>query len=302
MERIARVSRVIWLAVVLALLSAVTVGFSTSLQHRAASEVPEGTGEVGLLATLVRRPIWWLGQGLGFVALLFHTAALAFGPIALVQPIAIMGMVFGPPIRAAMSRQLLPREEGFAVVVTFAGLVAFLLATSPTHSEVVAGPGVYSVIAACAAASVVLLLASYRVPESGLRGSLMGSAAGLLFGSVAVCLKIVTHALRDEGLVGALASPATWACVALGIAGLGINQLSYRAARLSATMPALNIVNVAVAVAIGYLVFDEAPRLTPVAVAVEVAAFLAIGWGLVTLARYEEEHDAELTPPEGSRV
>lgn len=294
--------RVIWLAVVLALLSALTVGFSTSLQHRAASEVPEGTGEVGLLATVMRRPIWWFGQALGFVALLFHTAALAFGPIALVQPIAIMGMVFGPPIRSAMSRQWLPREEATAVVVTFAGLVAFLLATAPTHSEVVAGPGVYSVIGVCAAASVVLLLASYRVPESALRGSLMGSAAGLLFGSVAVCLKIVTHTLADHGVVAALASPATWACLVLGISGLGINQLSYRAARLSATMPALNIVNVAVAVAIGYLVFAESPRLTPVAVVVEVAALLAIGWGLVSLARYEEEHDAEVTHAEGSRV
>jgi hypothetical protein len=283
-----------WVAVLLALASALTVGLSTSLQHRAAHEAPdEVVGSAGLIAHLVRRRSWWAGQALGFLALVFHASALGFGPIALVQPIAIMGMVFAPPIRAAMSRTWLPRPEAVAVAATFAGLVAFLVATAPQESVVTTGAGTYGIVAVLAAVSAVLVGLSGRVTDSGVKGFLLGCAAGLLFGSVAVCLKIAIHDVGDHGVAGALATPAPYAVVLMGLAGIAINQLAYRSARLSASMPALNIVNVLVALVIGYLVFDEVPRHTPVALVVELAAAAVIGWGLLTLARHEEAAEAE---------
>lgn len=279
-----------WLAVLLALASALTVGLSTSVQHRAAGQAPASiTGGAGLIAHLVQRPVWWLGQLLGFVALVFHAAALSFGPIALVQPIAIMGMVFAPPIRAAMSRQRLPRREGQAVVATFIGLVVFLLATAPRESDVTSGAGTLTMIAAVAVAAVALVTAARRVPDLTVRAFLLGCAAGLLFGSVAVSLKIAMHELSAHGAVAFVTSPATYASVALGIAGITINQLSYRCARLSASMPALNIVNVLLALLFGYVVFDEVPRHSPVALVVELAAAAVIGWGLLRLARFEAD-------------
>lgn len=279
----------IWLAVLLALASALTVGLSTSVQHRAAGQAPDSvTSGAGLIVHLARRPVWWLGQALGFVALLFHALALGFGPLALVQPIAIMGMVFAPPIRAAFSRQWLPRQEAFAVVLTFAGLVAFLLATSPQESDVTSGAWTLGLIAVLAVTSAVLVALSGRVDDAGARALLLGCAAGLLFGSVAVSLKIAVHELGEQGLGGFLSSPATYAFVASGVAGIAINQMAYRCARLSASMPALNIVNVLVALLFAYLVFEEVPRHTPGALVVEVAAALAIGWGLLRLARFED--------------
>ena len=118
---------------------------------------------------------------------------------------------------------------------------------------------------------------------------MLGSGAGLLFGSVAISLKIAMHELADHGLAGFLTTPATYAVVVLGIGGITINQLSYRCARLSKSMPALNIVNVLVALTFGYLVFNEVPRHTPVAVLVELAAAAVIGWGLLQLAHFEDE-------------
>lgn len=286
----------IWLAVALALASALTVGLSTSLQHRAAHEAPAHVGNVGLMTHLLQRPWWWVGQALGFLALLFHASALAFGPIALVQPIAIMGMVFAPPIRAALSRRWLPRAEAVAVVATFVGLVAFLVATAPRESVVTTGAGIYSLVAVLAAVSLLLVVLGGRVTDSGVKGFLLGSAAGLLFGSVAVCLKITMHDLGDHGVAALLATPAPYAVVLMGLAGITINQLAYRSARLSASMPALNIVNVLVALAIGYLVFQEVPRHTPPALLVEVVAAAVIGWGLLRLARLEEAAEAEPAP------
>lgn len=287
-----------WLAVLLALASALTVGLSTSLQHRAAHEAPADVGGgAGLIAHLLRRPAWWTGQALGFLALVFHASALGFGPLALVQPIAIMGMVFAPPIRAAMSRRWLPRPEAVAVIATFAGLLAFLVATAPEESVVTTGAGTYSIVAVLAVISACLVGLAGRVTDSGVRGFLLGCAAGLLFGSVAVCLKIAIHGAEDHGIAGMLATPAPYAVVLMGLAGIAINQLAYRSARLSASMPALNIVNVLVALAIGYVVFEEVPRHTPVAVLVEVVAAVVIGWGLLQLARYEEEVAEPATTP-----
>jgi len=295
---------VTWLAVLLALASALTVGLSTSVQHRAAGEAPATiTGGAGLLVHLAQRPVWWLGQALGFVALVFHALALGFGPIALVQPIAIMGMVFAPPIRAAMSRRWLPRQEALAVVLTFVGLVAFLVATAPRESEVAPGAGTLTLITALAAASTALVVAGGRVADLTTRAFLLGCAAGLLFGSVAVTLKIATHELADHGITGFLATPATYAFVTLGVAGIALNQMSYRCARISASMPALNIVNVLVALLFGYVVFHEVPRHTPLALVVEIAAAAVIGWGLLQLARFEEQEvlaeDRATTAPAG---
>ena len=196
-----------WLAVLLALGSALTVGLSTSVQHRAAGEAPASiTGGAGLIAHLARRRVWWFGQLLGFAALVFHALALASGPIALVQPIAIMGMVFAPPIRAAMSHRRLPRPEAQAVVAAFVGLVVFLLATAPRESDVTAGAGTLTMIAVVALTSGALVTAAGRVPDLTVRAFLLGCAAGLLFGSVAVALKIAMHELSDHGVATTLSA------------------------------------------------------------------------------------------------
>ena len=47
--------------------------------------------------------------------------------------------------------------------------------------------------------------------------------------------------LADGGLVGMAGSWATWALVVLGLSGVATNQLAYHSARLSASMPVLNI-------------------------------------------------------------
>ena len=133
-------------------------------------------------------------------------------------------------------------------------------------------------------------------------GRLLGCAAGLLFGSVAVTLKIAMHALSDDGVVGFLTSPATYVFVAAGIGGITINQVAYRTARISASMPALNIVNVVVALLFGYLVFHETPRLTPVALVVDLFAAVAIAWGLRRLARFEEQEILAEDPAYGARA
>ncbi|MEZ5094978.1 MAG: hypothetical protein R2731_01895 [Nocardioides sp.] len=99
-----------WLAVLMALCSAAAAAVSTSVQHHAAEKAPRtARGVAGLMRHLAGRPWWWVGQLLGLVTVSFHAAALHFGPLALVQPIVISGIVLAVPIRAAIERTL-PRR------------------------------------------------------------------------------------------------------------------------------------------------------------------------------------------------
>ncbi len=95
------------LAVTLALMSAATFAISSSVQHQAAEKAPASAVSVfALLGYLVRRPLWLVGQVLATCAFALHASALHAGPIAVVQPIVVSGIVWAVPARAAISRRL----------------------------------------------------------------------------------------------------------------------------------------------------------------------------------------------------
>jgi predicted MFS family arabinose efflux permease len=95
--------------------------------------------------------------------------------------------------------------------------------------------------------------------------------------------------LADGGVVRLLTVWPTWALVVVGGAGVLGNQLAYRADRLSASMPVLNIVDGLVALAFGYIIFAEVPRHTPAYLGVEIVALCCVAVGLWLLARVEDE-------------
>ena len=106
---------------------------------------------------------------------------------------------------------------------------------------------------------------------------------------MAVLLKTVTTQQAQSGWSGAFSSWPVYALVCVGVSGVAVNQLAYRTARLSASMPVLNVVDGAVALLFGYIVFHEVPRHDPLAIVIELIAVTGLGVGLWVLARYEAE-------------
>lgn len=290
-----------WLAVVLALCSATAAALSTSVQHHAAENAPEhARGARRLLLHLLGRPWWWVGQVLGLVTLAFHAAALHYGPLALVQPIVISGIVLAVPIRSAISRLLPPRAELGAVSLTALGLATFLVASAPQESQVGARESLQiGLTLGVAVVAFAVIAWARRIADGQSRAFLLGAGAGLLFGLVAVTLKVSVFAFGQHGIGGLLTSWAFWTMIVVGLGGVTTNQLAYNAGRLSASMPVLNIVDVGVALAFGYVVFQEVPRHTPWALAFEIMALAAISLGLIRLARFEEAHQVDRTLPIG---
>lgn len=275
------------LAVIFALLSATAAAISTSLQHQAAELAPSDvTGTWALIRHLAQRPLWLVGQVCGIVTVAFHALALNAGPITLVQPLVVSGIVMAVPLRAAIERRLPGGREMAAVLLAAVGLAVFLVVSAPSpgrRSGIGAMPAL--LIGLCLAAAVVALAAARRVRDRTRRAFLFGGASGIFFALVAVLLKMLLNELPVIGVLGLL---RTWPLYALLLAGFGGvlgNQLAYRSARLSSSMPVLNVVDVLLAVAFGYLLFHEVPRHAAGALVLEGFALLAMLTGLWSLAK-----------------
>ncbi len=270
-----------------ALLSASTVAFSTSVQHQAAELTPAHVvGTWALLAHLVRRPLWLGGQILGTVALVMHALALHFGPIALVQPLVISGIVLAVPVRAAIGKRLPGAREMTAVGIAAVGLATFLVASAPSQgSRAGLGPLPLLMVLGCLGVAAATVTLARRIVDATRRAFLLGTAAGILFAMVAVLLKMFVDELAARGLAGVFATWPPYLLAVAGLSGVLCNQLAYRSARLSSSMPVLNIVDCLIALAFGYVVFHEVPRHSTGAIVLEALALAAMLAGLWILAR-----------------
>ena len=291
------------LAVTLALLSAATFAISTSVQHQAAEKAPESARSVlALLGYLVRRPLWLLGQFLATCAFALHASALHAGPIAVVQPIVVSGIVWAVPARAAISRRMPSITELRAVLVTAVGLAVFLVASDPTAGTRAAlGDGTLVLAGLGVAAAVVAEIAAARVQEPRRKAFFLGVVGGVLFGLVAGFLKMALQELNDGGLDAMLRAWPTYGVLLAGAGGVLTNQRAYRTAGLSASMPALNIVNGLTSLVFGFTVFNEVPRHSPLFLLIEVGALGCMAAGLWMLIRYEEAHQLVVAEPEPAR-
>jgi len=287
---------VTWLAVLLALGCAATFAISSSVQHQAATGAPESAqGILGLLGYLVQRPAWLLGQLLATSAFALHAAALHSGPIAVVQPIVVSGIVWAVPARAAVSRVMPSVTELRAVLITATGLAVFLVASNPTAGET-ASLGHGTVMFALVGVTVALAaeITAQRIRGDGRRKAFfLGAVGGVLFGMVAGFLKITLQTVNAEGLAGLLTAWTTYALLLAGAGGVLTNQRAYRAAGLSASLPVLNIVNGLTALAFGFTVFGEVPRHSPLFLLIEAGALACMATGLWMLVGFEEAHQED---------
>ncbi len=282
------------LPLVLALLCAATFAISTSFQHQAAGEAPE-SGLLGLLRYLIRQPRWLFGQLLATCAFALHAGALHTGPIAVVQPIVVSSIVWAVPARAALSRRLPSLDELWAVVVTAGGLAIFLVASNPTAGvDAGLGPGTIALMLVGVAVAGAANVTASRVQQPRRKAFFLGVVGGVLFALVAGMLKLSLQELDSGGIGAMLTAWPTYGLLLAGAGGVLTNQRAYRTAGLSASMPALNIVNGLTSLVIGFTIFSEVPRHTPFFLALEAAALGCMAIGLWMLVRLQEDRQGSL--------
>lgn len=263
-------------AVALALLSACCYATSAVLQEREAARLPGGG--VVVVLRLVRRPWWWFAVVASVAAAGLHIAALALGPLSLVQPLGVLTLVLALPLGARLGRRAVCAGEWWAAVVVALGLVA-VLAVAPHHA-----PSVHLSLTALLAAGTslavtVLVLAGLAawVPS---RCAPVAHAAG-----AAACFGFASAMARIAATGTAPFAVASVMAVLGAAAGFGLAQLAYRGGGLGAPLATQILVDPVVAVLIGVTLLNETVPLTPVRAVIGIAGLVATIAGIWALTR-----------------
>jgi drug/metabolite transporter (DMT)-like permease len=141
-------------AVTLAVASTGCYASSAALQEReAARQRTHGESVLRLL----RRPWWWLAVIMVAAGGLLHIAALALGPVSLVQPLGVLTLVFALPLGARLARRSVTRQEAHAAAAVALGLAA-VVTVMPHHALATHLPLAVILSVAGLVAAVTLLL------------------------------------------------------------------------------------------------------------------------------------------------
>jgi len=273
------------IAVVAALLAAFCFAVAALVQQTVARAT--GADEAlrpRLLLDLARRPRWLAGIGLDALAFFTLALALAFGPLALVQPLASLDVLFALPLIARRQGRRLTLQDKAGAVTVAGGIVIFLIVAPPGGG--VKAPGLASwgpVFLAAGALSAVTALAGLRVTGKA-RVIWLAVAAGSVFGVLSALTKATVDVVAMRG-VGALATWEPWALLLCGIAGALLGQSAYSSGALSLSLPVLDTLSPIVAVVIAATVFDEKLASSAWQLGVQLAGGALAVTGIAVLSR-----------------
>ncbi|CAL9592747.1 hypothetical protein SUDANB15_05238 [Streptomyces sp. enrichment culture] len=273
------------IAVLASLAAGVCFAVAGVLQQWAAAARPDAEALTArLLGHLARDPLWLSGIGLAVAAYGFQSLALAFGPLALVQPLIVAELVFAVPLSARLHRLRLGPREWLGTCAVAAGLALALLSARPHGGDPRAVDLLtWLLVVGVITAVVCTVLAVARVLTGPWRASATALAAGAVMGTQSVLLAVTVEHLRDDGPLAALAAWQTYALVAASAGGLLLIQSAFQQGPLAASMTVLDATEPVVAVTVGTVLFGEAIHTGWPVSAATVAGLALVGAGIVSL-------------------
>lgn len=271
-------------AILAALAAAMSFAWAAILQQEAALAAPQDKAlRLSLIADLLRRPKWIAGITLLVLGYGFQLVALAYGPVALVQPIVITELAFAVPFAMARRRRSTGWREWAGIGGVLVGVCVFLLLASPQSGIPETGGALWLLgLLPVAIAMAIAVHVGTQTRGPG-RAMSLAAAAGLAFGVLAVLTKSVTYVARESaGQV--LTSWQLYAAIVCGIGALVLSQSAYQAGPLAYSMPVVAIVEPMVAVMLGATILGEQIFLGGPALLLEFLAVLLACAGIRLLA------------------
>jgi drug/metabolite transporter (DMT)-like permease len=273
------------IAVIAALAAGCTFAVGAVLQQSAAREAPpEESLSWRLLVDLAHRPRWLLGIASDVGSFGLQALALAHGPIALVQPLLVTGVLFAIPLAVRLRGMRLHAQEWVGTVSVAGGLALFLLAASPSAGVPQTSVARWVLILVAVGGLMALGVAAGKAVSGPARASLYGVAAGAAFGLLAALTKTSTW-LLGQGAGTFFSAWQPYAMAVVAAVGAIVQQSAFQAAPLPASVPVMDAVEPTVAVLIGVFAFAEHLGVAPLALAGEAAGIVALITGIVLLDR-----------------
>ncbi|MFI9649428.1 DMT family transporter [Streptomyces sp. NPDC052040] len=272
------------LSVLLSLVSAIAYAGGAIVQERVAVSAPDRP------YAPLRRPAWWAAIALNALGGLLHVAALACGPLSLVQPLGALTIVFALPMAALFVHRRAGATAWRGAVLATVGLAGLLSLIGTSDSRSLSDPQRVTTALVTAGAVAALMAAgraAHRRPA--VRSVLLAVASGVAFGMSSVFTKTVAVDWTDG--VSRTDLPSLAVIAVLATVGILLSQASYRGAGLAAPLSTLTVVNPVVAAAAGITLFGETFRhgTTGTMGALACAAVAAGGLILLTSERIGAE-------------
>ncbi|MEU1271699.1 DMT family transporter [Streptomyces sp. NPDC005799] len=282
------------LSVILSLVSAVAYAGGAIVQERVAVTSP------GEQYAPLRRPGWWAAVALNGLGGLLHVAALAYGPLSLVQPLGALTIVLALPMAALfVGRKAGSTAWRGAIMATvgLAGLLSLVGASDEQSLDTAQRVAVAAVTGGAVVALMIAGRAAHRHPA--VRSMLLATASGIAFGMSSVFTKVV--AVDWAGGVTLSDVPSLAVIGVFATAGLLLSQASYRGAGLAAPLATLTVVNPVIAAAVGITMFGETFRYGSTGTALALSCGVVAAGGLILLtteriARTAAEESAPALP------
>lgn len=285
-------------SVVAALAAGCTFAIGSVLQQSAAREAPASVSmSWRLLVDLAHRRRWLLGIASDVGSFSLQALALAFGPLALVQPLLVTGILFAIPLAVRWRGRRLGLREWAGTIAVGAGLAAFLAAASPTDGvpQTSWDKWVLILIAVGGLMSVGIVIGGAL--SGALRASAYGLSAGAAFGLLAALTKASTH-LLSQGAGVFFTSWQPYGMAGVAVAGAIVQQSAFQAGPLPASVPMMDAVEPTVAVLIGVFAFSEHVTTSTGALAFEAVGILLVLAGIISLDRSPLVLEIAAAPPD----
>lgn len=278
----------IWIVVPAAIGSAAGFGLAGALQHTTMARRPtRGSLRLGLLRDLAGRPLWMASLVATALASALQILALAKGPVAMVQPLLVSGLLFALFFRSWFRHQVPPRWALLGAGLCVVGLGAFLAISRPPAGAATLALGQTVLLAVVLGVALVCCLALAIWQPGQVRSLTLALAGGLLYGASATIAKVATATFLAGGVPGLLTSWPLYAMAVLGPGGFWLTQHAYRAHRyLAPAQAVITLTDPLVGVTLGILWLHEYLRSGPLELAGEVLGLVVLALGVGLLAHH----------------
>src|SRR4051794_15035542 len=244
-----------------ALGAALFVACGGVLPQRPAHDVTdEPVGPIALFLQLLRDKQWWLGSLVAAGGFGLQAAALGFGSVLLVQALIVTSLLFALPLSARFAGRRITRYQWIWAVLLATAVAVIVTVGDPSRGQSRAGLETWAwVIATLGPLLVLCLLGARFFSGRPVAAVLLGLVAGSLWGLFAVLMKGVVDEL-DDGIWAVLKLPELYVWAVVAVVATAIQQSSFRAGSMAASLPAVTVSEPLVASILGVAILGEMLR------------------------------------------
>ena len=289
-------------AVPAAVASAGCYALAAALQQVEADQTPHGgRGGVWFLWHLCRRPRWVAGIAAMAAGSALHTLALSIGPLPLVQPIGVAGLLFALPLGARLHGRRVRARDWRAAIAVVAGLTVFLrLARTQSRPPHVSTGTTLVLVAATATGVAVCVLWAHHRTGPGRAGAL-AAGAGIAFGASSALVRAVGAHVVTGGPMALLVWPSL-ALVVVAPVGFTLCQHAYRDGSLGAALSTMTVVDPLTAIGFAAALLGETLHTGLLGAGSATGAGALVIAGIVVLAGGPTRTSAPVTPAASTRL